>query len=60
MDRSKNLLKFINGTPVGVKKRVRQYADILKSKHKQEEPLSCSNCKCQDLEDWIQCQDSKK
>ena len=59
MARSKFLQKIIDETPLSVKKRVRQYADSLIAKSKEEKPISCINCKCQDLEDWFDCHSKK-
>lgn len=59
MARSKFLQKIIDETPLSVKKRVRQYADSLLAKGKEGKPISCINCKCQDLEDWLSCHSKK-
>jgi hypothetical protein len=59
MARSKFLQKIINETPLSVKKRVRKYADSLIYKSKEEKPSKCTNCKCQDLEDWFSCHSKK-
>lgn len=59
MARSKFLQKIIDETPLSVKKRVRQYADSLKSRAKEGKQINCTNCKCQDLEDWLNCHNKK-
>ena len=59
MARSKFLQKIIDETPLSVKKRVRQYADSLIAKSKEGKQVSCTNCKCQDLEDWLNCHNKK-
>ena len=59
MARSKFLQKIINETPLSVKKRVRQYADSLIAKSKEGKQVNCAHCKCQDLEDWLNCHNKK-
>jgi hypothetical protein len=59
MARSKIAQKILNETPLSVKRRVRQYADSLFGRSKEEKPSKCTNCKCQDLEDWLSCHSKK-
>jgi uncharacterized protein (UPF0147 family) len=59
MARSKFLQEIIDETPKAVRRKVRQYADALKNKKKNNEQVNCAHCKCQDLEDWLNCHNKK-
>lgn len=50
--------------PMKIRKNVRKYADSLISKREKEKEEvrltgKCTNCQCQDFEDWLVC-DNKK
>lgn len=47
--------------PTKVRKNVRKYADaLIKKREKEEESIGkCKNCQCQDLEDWLVCNNKK-
>ena len=58
MSRSKILQRIVDETPQQVKDSVRKYVNIILNKKKKNIP-PCTNCRCTDLESWLNCESNR-